>query len=66
MTSKTLRWSVGFGGRVAHAWNQVGVYRTEFAALCSPSLSYGNGWDATGYKRCSKCEKLVNVQTSES
>ena len=64
MTSEALRWSVGFGGRIAHVWNQVGTYTTQFVALCNPKLIYGNGWSAEGYRRCPKCEKLANVKTS--
>lgn len=66
MTSaKAPIWRVGRGGRVAHAWHQVGTYISEFAALCDPSLLFGNGWTASGYKRCGKCEKLVSVQSQE-
>lgn len=59
MTSTTYIWRLGFGGRILHAWHQVGTYTSKFAALCRPGLKYGNGWEAPSYDRCHKCEKLL-------
>ncbi len=66
MTSVRIIWRIGFGGRILHAWHQVGTYRTQFAALCNPRLKYAGGIDAPNYKRCGKCEKLVDAQSSEA
>lgn len=63
MTSKAVVWAIGFGGRIAHAWDQVGIYATHFRARCNPRLTYGNGWNASGQPRCHKCEKLASDQT---
>jgi hypothetical protein len=65
VTTKAVKWAIGFGGRIAHVWNQVGTYTTQFMALCNPTLTYGSGWDASGYPHCPKCEKLVSNRSQE-
>lgn len=66
MTTERVVWSLGFGGRIAHAWRQVGTHVSQFAALCNPALKYGDGYNCAAYKRCAKCEKLVSAMNGRS